>query len=698
MSPIVVPLGVAPPATLYSLQIGRLTIGPAIAWDEPNGDPIGSLGGAVVPAARAVYQAQVTLATMAADGQSDTLADRQRIRRALRALLNNDQLKLQGFLYVVSVADPEQDGWWAPNPASFQDPNNGSAPATGFWQAQSAWSLLGHRRTHREARQVWLKDISSGGYDRDTLGWIRSPDFSSLPKLALTVLPHGATGAALTVSGQAIAGAPMPTGRDGGQCTVVQGLSDLQVVSYERPESALNLSDVIVYDRRGQITAPASGPDTGWEEVYGPDYPWNWQTAGQPADCPVLDNGLLRIRWDSSNTPGFRVDAWNGTAYVEQGKMLVYRKGDTNGNCDTWVSAGLHTENGYTPERAAASVVVSRAADTYSRERVFITLQRGELGATFEVYPALKSAGGQADAVLLWYPALNSGQPDVNTSVVKSDTETFPVAQGTGVIAATAGTGSALLSSAILGAASFAASENYVALLRCPTVYNTVGPYQVALTVQQGANADALVGNDAAAYGTTESIAQVQSQNGAGYLQVGLSFAATTADQVIEAESCNTAGTNTQVADATASGGTAVKETQTASTNNTLSKHTGLLLAKYRCFARVKCGAGSTGGISAYLQSAASGGTNVAFGGAGPAFTNTTWAWIDLGEALAPVASPWLAVNLVQTAGTAGVFIDRVELVLVEDRSRNGAIYSGCRDAGAAALLDSRTLGRLTVR
>lgn len=673
---------------MSSLQLGRLLVGAPLQWYEPMGDPVSTQGGAVVPGTRSAPQYQPTIGTLAADGQTDTPAARQAIRRKLRSLLNNSPLKMQAFVYVLYSDDPEQNGWYVPDQSSLQDYSGASGLATGFWQLSGInFYLVGHQRTHREARQVWMKDLRTGLYARDALGWILSTDFSALPALALSVLPNGVSQAAQTVSGQVVALTALPAGRDGGTCQLCSGLSDLAVVSYERAESAMNLSDVIVYDRSGQITAPSTGPDTSWQEVSGPDWPWNWQTAGQPNDCPVLDNGLCRVRYDGTNTPGFRVDVWNGAAYVEQGKMCVWRFGDTAGYCDTFVSAGLVE---YTPERAVVSVVLSRAADLNSRERVFITMQRGVTGCTFEAYPASKVAGTLADALLSWSVA----NADVNGSAIKCDSQTQPPPIGNGKIIATAGSGSANFAAAVLGNANFTTSENYVVLLRCSAVA-TATAYQVNLAALQAANASATAQTESIAYGSSRNEVFVNSQNGAGYVSVDVSFTPTTGDQVIEAENVRFTGggtTASQVTDALASNGLAVKDTQATPAHNTLLKQpTSLIQGKYRIFARVKVDAATTGSFSFGEAVNTTTVTGV---------TATAWTWIDCGDLLMtqPGGSNFFAAVAWHTAGAGSAYIDRVELFLTEDRTRTGFRYSGARDAGQAALMDSRALGTVVAR
>ena len=693
MSPVVI---TTTSTSVATLQIGRLLLGaPPSSVTEPVGDPVGSLGGAVVPAARTGQQFQVALATYLS-GQGDSLLTAQKLRRQLRSLLNNSPMKLQGYLYVVYSDDPEQNGWYVPDATTLSGFDKASWKAIGLWQTGSGnWFLAGRRRTHREARSVWMKDLRTGSYARDQLGWIYSTDFSALPALQLSVLPNGALQAANTVSGAAYSGPPLPAGRDGGVCQVLQGLADLTVVSYERAEAALNLSDVIVYDRFGAGDAPSTGPGATWQECYGPDWPWNWLTAGQPADSPVLDNGLVRMRYDATSTPGFRVDVWTGAAYVEQGKMVVERIGDSTGYCNTWVSAILVE---WTPDRAVLLCVLANSGDANSRERVYITVERGALGATFECYPALKAAGGQADVVLQWTPALNSGAADLNQGVAKIDSQGSgswtPGAAGTAVYAATAGTGAGTGNSgqfgaiATLGAANFASSENWAAILRCPTAYNVIGAYQTTLVVLQAANAIVKYGGSSStAYGSNQDTYQVSSQTAAGYAQCQVAFSATQADQILEAEGM-TLGTGTSsTADAAASGGNAATATRTTDANAHVTRATwpNGFQATYRVFARVKVSA-NTG--SFYAKTGATTGATVTT-------TSASYVWLDLGEITANNTTleihAWIAAG-----GTLSV--DRVEAVLVQDRARTAAIYSGARDAAQSALEDSRMLGALVAR
>lgn len=681
---------------MSSLRIGRLLLGPPMQWHEQLGDPVTTLGGAVVPNQRTAPQFQVGVATWAADGDTDTPTARLTLRRQLRSMLNNSPLKLAG-LYLLYSDDPENSGWYVPDQSMLTDFSDPTGLATGLWQlASSNWYVAGKQRTHREARQIWMKNLTGGQYPRDVLGWVRSTDFATLQvsygTLTVSVLPD-ATAAALTISGQVVPLTSLTAGLAG--ATLATGLADLDVVSFESSPSP-TFADVIVYDRRGQITAPSStAPDTDWEEVYGPDYPWNWQTSGQPNDCPLIANGFVRVRYDGTSAAGFRIDALVSGGWVEQGKMIVDRIGDSTNVCTAWMSAQVVE---WTPDRAVIMAVVYAAGDSYSRERVYITVQRGWAAARFEVYPAPKAAGTIADAALVWCPVVG----DDNVSVIKDDTNTglgIPsssqnTAASPCVIAATAGTGSALLPGGTLGASSFAGSENFVAMLRCTTGYTTVGPFQTTMTTVQAANSYASVANGTGAYGSATNEMVIASQNGAGYVQATVAFTPTQSSQVMEAEAIRNTGSSTtsQVTDSTASGGECVKDTQSwPPSKQTLSSTTFLLQGRYRCFARVKVDASTTGTLYWNLGSAAGSGHPVST-------TSTSWIWVDLGELQPSGAGGAFSILAGHSAGTGSVYVDRVELYLIDDTTRTGAQHNASRDLAGAALWDSRTIAALVAR
>lgn len=676
---------------MSSLRLGRLLFAPPQKWYEQVGDPVTNLGGAVVPQPRLALRHAISAMTLAADGQSDTLAARLVIRRQLRSLLNNTPMKLQGYLYVMYSDDIDQNGWYVPDQGQFQDGDGSSGLATGWWVLDNVnWMPIGHIRTHREGRDIWMKDLRTGLYPRDTLRFIYSTDFSSLTALQLSVFPNGATSLMNTVTTQRPLTINLPTCRDTGVCLQVQNLSDLSTLSYDRLETAMNLSDVIAYDRQGANDAPSTGPGPTWIEAYGADFAWNWAGATPTlSDAPVLDNGLIRIRYDSTNIDGFRVDVWTGAAYVEQGKITFLRQGAGSNYCDTFISAGLFTDQGYTPDRAVLEVVLAASADVSSRERIFITLQRGEMGFMVEVYPSPKAgAAGNADCSIVWTPVTG----DANQSVIKLDNQSTPPTIGSGKAVSSAGTASTQIPTAAnVGSATFATSENYVSILRCSAVA-TIQPYQVTMVVLQAAVTLATFNADTSAYGSGSGAFAVTSTSQLGYEQTQIFFSTTTTQQILEAESI-TLGTNTtNTTDANASNGHAATATRTTDANAHVSQATFLTAQQgtYRVVVRAKVSA-NTGSI--YVKAVGSAVTNTTV-----TTTSTSYIELDLGEYNATGSSGTMEIHAWMSGGAGTISIDRIESYLVKDQTRTSAIFSGSRDLGQAALYDSRQTGAVVSR
>lgn len=1105
-----------------TLQINRLLLGPPWQWYEAIGDPVTNLGGAAIPAPRQALRHQVTVATFAGDDQPDTVAARLALRRQLRSLFNNTQLKLQGFFYVIYADDPEQNGWYVPDFGQLADIDAAVGLASGVWKLeQVAWIKQGHKRTNREARNVWMKDLRLGVNWRDTLRFLFSTDFSALPAIPLLTVPNGATQIANAVSGQVTPAVALPVGRDGTSALQIVGAiagpigqaqptnlvnPDLACLSFERPDSAMNQSDVRVLDRRGNIgvgpyylanvqadmpmaqyrldqgdalvdlingrngsffgTTPANllngvggmpsfetsvasmqtdgvgssvvqsgaqafdgsfsalvtsltaggtqdlycslptqipvqpglqyefefysrgitsarnilgviqfrgagnslisqvngstitdsttgwtasivvsgiapagathawfiaerqgnsaneqwyadafiaiqgsglgayytngswssgqtgaltgGSDTNastlfndnsaygtvpynaafalqtftyeawikpvayewggntdgmimafgdagshgvvmgfqgtglkfwivdgggtlraagsaanaaplnlwsycvltydgttarlyingvqvtslaftgvtysttlpfcvgsygsgntqvfdgyldeiavypyaltpnqianhyasgvcydggnqWEEAYGPDYPWSW-TEGGVNDCPILDNGLVRIRYDSTNVPGFRLDIWDTTGYgvtngtpgwAEQGKMTLVRIGDSTNFSDLWVSAGIHIDGGWTPDRATISVVfqTSLVSDAYSRERIFITNNRGNFGITFEAYAAVKANGSQADVEWRFQPYPTGGTIDDNDAVLKIDSQgtgnwtpgAAAAAQNTGPTPAkyiaTAGSGSALFSSQTVGNASYTTSENWITMLRCDAAITTPHPWTPTFTVIQAAGVRSSVDAEANNYGINNNALYVQSQNGAGYASVDISYAPTQLQQVMEAENMTLSSGTTAIADPSASAGNTTQTSRTTiGSHVTQANWPNSFIGTYRIFARVKVN--STQGSFRAICGGTTGVTVTVAGVATPLYQ-----WVDLGEFTSNNGT--LEIDAAATSGGGTVEVDRIESILVQDRARNNAIYTGARDNGFCELYDARTLGAVVAR
>ncbi len=635
-----------------SLTIGRLSIDDPASWTEPVGESVGMLGALPVPTARSGLKVSPELTTWTA-GTGGTATDRARVRRQLRAMLNNLPLRQRGF-YVAWSEDGEQDGWYVPGAASFE--------LDGFDVGQSTFkvtglelSLVGRKRTHRRALVARVADRRLGTTPRDILRRVYSTDFSTLSALAQTALPSSPTD--IIVHGSAVAQV-LTAAEAGYQSASIRrliGVSDLTAASFEQGDADRNLGDVVLLDRKGTTTMPTTGPQAVWEEVYGPDQPL---TSG---DAPVLENGLVRVSYDVANTDGFRVDVWTGSAWAEQGKVTVQRYTGSWADLDTFLDARVIE---WTPERAVLRVVMTRAADTSSRDEVYITLQRGWVGPRFEVYPARTSAGAIAGSGLSWSP--------VTAATSSSDESAFTIdASSTGAMSATAGSGGTTFTAAALGAASFT-GENWVALNR------EAQSYDVTLAVLQ-AGAEKRVDNTTAAYGATRNVIQVRHQS-AGYItaHVGL-IPHDGAQELDNGDFTAGAGTTLSAADGTAIDATAASTTRTTDANAHVTFATWLTARRglYRVWARVRTTAST---LNIYAKTTAT-------TGATKTTTSTSYVWVDLGEITADGST--LEIHLWATAA-ATCFLDRLEVVKLTARDATDLRYNGARDAGQLALADSR--------
>lgn len=641
-----------------SFVLSRIALDDPESFPEAVGEQVARVGAASVPGQRAGLSVSAGLTSFSA-AANDLPADRRRVRRQLRSLLNNLPARLEGC-YVAWSEDPEQNGWYVPGQASFELAGEG-ALVSAFWRFTGIeLALVGRRRTHRRGVEAYLRDRRSGTEARDVRRRIYSTDFSGLTPLGLVWLPSGISDPTLTAfSSLNTTGARAGAGSSSIQAAI--NPANLAVISFEQAEAVRNLGDVVVYDRRGAITAPSTGPDTAWEEVYGPD----WESTGWLAatDTPVLDNSLCRVRFDATNTDGFAIDRWSGSAWVEQGKMLVYREGDSSGYCDTLVSADVVE---WSPHRAVVHAVMRRAADVYSREDVYLTLQRGWTGPRVEMYPARKSTGSPSGA----YLALFSAAAAVNDSAAKQDASSA-------AIAATAGSGSTVMPSALVGAATFT-GENWVSLLRQGQSFAIV---LAALQAGAGGWAD----NTAVAYGSSRNGVGIEHTT-AGYVSAQVGMPALLADQQLEAESMTLGSGTSATADGGASGGTAATSTRTADAIH-VSKATwpGGQLAKYRVFARVKTSAST---LNIYAKTGAT-------TGATKTTSSTSYVWLDLGDIVANDST--LEIHCWASAA-ATVSVDRIEAHKVEDRTAASPVYDGARDLGQEVLYDSRSPQTIVAR
>ena len=638
------------------LKLGRLVLDDPESFPEPMGQSVAVVGGVPMPGPRSGITVSAGLNSFPA-GESTT-ADRERVRRQFRSILSNLPMRARG-LFLEWSEDPEQDGWYVPGSAGSDVAGSG-ALTSAFWRFSGVeLTLLGRPRTHRRAVDVELFDLRTGLYPRDLKGTLLSTNFSAMTPLLLSYLPAAVTDPVVTAYGPTSLTASRQ-GYDSAQVQALVGAQHLAVVSFEQSAANRNRGDVVVMDRRGVLTAPTSGPDAAWEEVYGPDWPWYAQTG----DVPVLENGLCRVRWDTANTDGFAIDTWTGAAWAEQGKVTIRRIGDSTGFCDTLVSSRVHE---WAPHRAVIAVVLKRAADPYSREEVFITLQRGWTGPRFEVYPAAVASGAKASAGV-FYSTANAALTGL---AIKPDS---------GGVLATNDVW--VLGGSTLGAATFT-GENWAALVP------TGAGYVVSMAVVQSAAA-AIHGSFTEAYGSARNTLGVQVPTALGYVSARLGFTSQPAGLRLEAESMTLSSGTTSTADGAAYNGNAATASRTAEADHVTSTALPTNPAgTYRLFVRVRnTSAGTTSVRGRYNGVDASRGV--------VSTTSTTFVWLDLGT-VSITAAATLAIRAWRTSA-GSLNLDTVVAVPVNTRGGTAPLYDGPADLGAETLIDSRTPLRVVPR
>ena len=482
-----------------SFTIGRLGLDDPESFPESVGEPVARVGATPVPGGRRGLSTSAGLTSFPAT-TGDTAADRQRVRRQLRSLVNNLPMRLQG-VYVAWSEDDEQNGWYVPGSANF-DVADVSGLTSSFWRFTGVeLALVGRRRTHRRATAVYLRDLRDGSTPRDYLKRIYSTDFSDQTALALTWLPSAVTDVV-------IPNEPLPTlstarnGYGGATLQAIAGTTDLQVVSYDQAEADRNLGDVVIYDRRGTLSLGTNGPTAGWEEVYGPDYPLS------SSDVPVIENSLARVSYSSTNTDGFLIDRWGGSTWVGEGKVLIERITTAGTFCNTLVSADVVE---WSPDRGVVRAVMEVAADAQSREEIYITMQRGWSGPRFEVYPAQRSGGTVAGAGIHFYSPVS---PAATSYARKEDDAGLQTTSAAGNF-----------TPAAVGASTFN-DENWLAFAPGG------GTIQVTMAVVQ-AGASGRVENGTDAYGSARNGIAVE-LSGGGYISAHLGMVTTTGGTLIE--------------------------------------------------------------------------------------------------------------------------------------------------------------------
>lgn len=308
----------------------------------------------------------------------DRFTTGMRLRRQIRALMENSQARLQG-LYLAFSPDVEQNCWLLVGGGDLKY-GQGSVALADFTLELTNVYRVANRRTHRPARRVDITDRRLITTPRDTLGTLFSTDFAATTPIAQHYLGVGVTDP--ESGGKPVATFTVST-KDG-TLVAAQARLDGECISYEQGETDEYKAIVRLRDRRG------SGVQADWHDVYGPDQPI---TAGE---IPILDNAICRVVPDPA-TGQLDVQSWSGTAWVTDATVTP-PAGATQ-------FAGRVIE--WTTERAVLQILSATASP--QRVTTYVTLQRGWTGPRVETYQQDTTGAGVATSIGVFAKTAGTG-------------------------------------------------------------------------------------------------------------------------------------------------------------------------------------------------------------------------------------------------------------------------------------------------
>lgn len=360
------------------LRLGRWR-GPTIhdSVSETLGDALEAVGAAVVPGESRPRTLKFAVPIYGGRRDVDPRETAYRLRRQLRALLENPDARIG--LYLEFDPDPELNGWVSLSGGDLvYEGDGGAGPTIGEFRLDlESVYRVGSRSRQREARRAEFVNRLLATTPRDTYLTVYDDAFtvvpgpSNLDPRPLIVLPVGA---------RRVTGARGPTAVGAGVRTIdgtvslVTGnaLNDLlegEVISYDRDERDYRLSDVVIHDAHGNDFPAADVVET-WPNLT------RWTA---PADVAVDATGL------------------RSTANHAALKTLVHHDARYNDG----LYAGMQFKSG-------AAVAAFRAGFKFTHE---------DSGQTIRV--ALKASAG-ADSPALLEVIVTNSDGTINTSWTQS--------------------------------------------------------------------------------------------------------------------------------------------------------------------------------------------------------------------------------------------------------------------------------------
>lgn len=521
----------------------------------------------------------------------------------------------------------------------------------------------------------------------------RFPDGDPQYAAWFSSLPHQPTDAAITLADQRLRALVDEFGG------AAAGVCMCDLGGQLGLDKASRVSDVVHANEWGQRRierAAWEGAERSGEEMYGPGHE-RLMFGDVPGDAPVLENGLVRIRpyAGAATDPvparaTFAIDVPNGTYpyWDEIGRVVVC---DQAANGGAW-SAPYQVLFGsqlvsWSPERATMRVLLMRSLfDPSVFAEVFVTLERGQSQARFEVYHSSGPPGVAAGLGLAVRYVPNS------TGVRAAASPLVGVVSGDPGV-----TWNNTNSIYDLAATLMVGAQPYVALI--DTSWATPS---VALAALRGNHYWRLVDDTVAYGGAARRAVQVEAPYGStaaarGYCAATLGVVGGV-PALLDATTVRNAGSGTTsaVADANSRSGTVVREAQTSDAAATLRiAPTGIQPQRQLALARISSTAAATT-FSLYHKFTGTGGTQGPTTSSTPAASLSGALYVALGEATLGTAGGNWELHAWRTAGTGQINIDAVILVPTEMRQGSTAPYDGAADHCARAMLDHRTVPAIT--
>lgn len=286
------------PVGPYALRLGRMAFVTALGGvTEATGDGLEAVGATLVAAEAKARPFTLKLPVHGDDRAVEWQARGMRMRRQVRALMENPAARLMG-LYLAADFDPDLNCWLLVGGGDLAYTDAGPTFAD-FTLELSDCYRVGSLRTHREARRVQLYDRRDAATPKDLLRRVYGAAYSAMTPLPLIYLPPGATDIIGYNGRRPLTGAvPVATGT----CPVVADAASAEAVSFERDPARFGDGDVVAYARNGAGGLVAAGHSI---------------TAGDGLPTPATDCWPAQLRAIWPNVPyrniavGGSVSCWD---------------------------------------------------------------------------------------------------------------------------------------------------------------------------------------------------------------------------------------------------------------------------------------------------------------------------------------------------------------------------------------------------